>query len=121
MYIGDHVLDFLISQLVIEYYGTHNSDQKNPLWGRHAYWRVYLKDGTYIAKVTVPVKCIKPGAALQARLLKAELRKRLEAIGEVCEYDHYGMVQIGTSDPYGIRSILSAIEGKYWQFEKKAE
>lgn len=113
MRIYNQILDAIIENIKIEYNGTHNSDSAAPLWGRAAYWRLYHLDGEYISKVTAPVKSIQPSKATLDKLLKLELKKRIEAIVEHCETDHYGQVHIYMQDPYHIRSILKVVEGQF--------
>lgn len=119
MKIYDEVLDAILENIKIEYAGTHNSDVNSPLWGRAAYWRLYHLDGTYITKVTAPVKSIRPSSATLSKLLKAEVRKRIEAIQERCEADDYGQVHVYMNDPYIIRSILSVVEGEFLHILRK--
>jgi hypothetical protein len=118
MYIENSALDLLIKTLRIEYSGTHNSDPKAPMWGRRAYWRLYLGD-TYIAKVTAPVKSLQPKQITLDKLLKAELRKRIEAITERLQFDHYGQMQIVALDPYSVRRLVESLEGKYIDIEMR--
>jgi hypothetical protein len=113
MYIDNHLLDILISTLKIEYNGTHNSDPESPLWGRRAYWRVYLADGSYSAKITAPVKSINPRPATLAKLFRAELKRRIESIHERCTTDHYGNIQIEYRDPCSVKRIVESITNKY--------
>lgn len=119
MRIYDEILDAIIENIKIEYNGTHNSDKDSPLWGRCAYWRLYHLDGEYISKITTPVKSIRPAKATLDKLLKAELKKRIEAIVEHCETDHYGQVHIYMRDPYSIRSILKVVEGQFLDILRK--
>lgn len=72
-----------------------------------------MQDGTYISKVTAPVKVINPSKKTQLALLKAELKRRIGAIQEVCEADRYGQVQVYMIDPYSIRRILDVVEGRF--------
>lgn len=95
-----------------EYHGTHAPHNNTPLYGRRAYWRIYVGD-RFIAKVTTPVKSMNPKQATLDKLLKAEIKKRIEAISERVELDHYGMVVIIKTDPYSIRPLTELIEGQY--------
>lgn len=114
MHIWETLLDCLISQIKIEYNGTHNSDPSAPLYGRRAYWRLYLSDGTYVCKMTTPVKSINPKQRTLDKLFKAELKRRIEAISEHVTTDDYGRVQIEYRDPYSVKRLLDAIVGKYY-------
>lgn len=114
MRISDYLLNVIISELRIEYNGTHNSDPKSPLWGRCAYWRIYLGD-TYINKITAPVKSINPKQATLNRLLKLELKKRINAIEESLECSHYGEIVKVFCDPYSIMPLIKAFEGRYFK------
>lgn len=113
MRIDNYLIDLIVANIRVEYCGTHNSDPNSPLLGRAAYFRLYHKDGTYISKVTTPVKVINPSIKTRDMLLKRELKRRIEAIQETCETDRYGQVHIYMIDPYSIRRVLDAIEGKY--------
>ncbi len=113
MYIENSLLDLIISKLTIEYSGCHNSDSKNPLWGRAAYWRIYVGD-TYIAKITTPVKSLEPTKKTLDKLFRAELKKRIEAIHERFTTDHYGNMQIEQRDPYSMKRLLGMFENKYY-------
>lgn len=117
MYIQDSLLDLLISQLTIEYNGTHNADSKNPLWGRHAYWRVYL-NGSFVAKITTRVHSINPRPETLKKLFKAELKKRIGAISETVEADHYTQVYILQRDPYGVRRLVEHLKGQFYDLRK---
>lgn len=120
MYISDSLIELIISRCTIEYNGTHNSDRKNPLWGRAAYWRVYVPGYGFCCKITAPVKSINPKQKTLDKLLRAELRKRIEAIQETCETDHYGEVHIYMLDPYSVRRLVESIDKAYtnWDGEK---
>lgn len=115
MYIDNALLDILIKTLVIEYNGTYNSDPKNPLLGRAAYWRVYLEGYGFVCKITTPVKSIKPKQATLDKLLRAELKKRIEAIHERATTNHYGEIGIEYRDPYNVRRLVESLERKYIQ------
>jgi len=117
MYISSQVLDLLISKLVIEYNGTHNSDPKSSLWGRRAYWRIYMHGHGFAGKITTPVKSINPKPATLQKLFRAELRKRFEAVQMQCCTDHYGQIYQQTADPYSVLPLLKAVEGKYLDIE----
>lgn len=118
MYISVASVEFILSQCRVEYSGTHNSDSKNPLWGRAAYWRIYLGD-TYICKITAPVKSINPRPATLHKLLVNELRERIFSIGEYVEMDHYAQIKIERRDPSGVERLVNNIVGKYWDIETR--
>ena len=113
MYIDSFVIDCIYSKIKIEYSGTHAPHNDTPLYGRRAYWRLYMPDGTYVAKVTAPVKTINPRQKTLEKLLKAELRKRLGEIGFRMDIDNYGCMRVVESDPYSVRRLLELVEGKY--------
>lgn len=122
MYISDYLLDLVIKCVRVEYNGTHNSDRENPLWGRRAYWRVYMPSYGFACKITAPVRSIKPKQATLDRLFREELKRRFEAIHECVETDHYGQVQVVWRDPYSVRKLLEVVEGKfYWLIERDLE
>jgi hypothetical protein len=119
MYIENAILDLLISKLTIEYSGTHNSDTKNPLWGRCAYWRVFAQDQGFVCKITTPVKCINPRPETLKKLFRAELKKRFESIHERFTSNHYGEMHLEYRDPYGVKPLLKLLERKYYDLELK--
>lgn len=116
MYIDNALLDLIIASplVTIEYSGTHNSDPKAPLWGRRAYWRVYIQGSGFAFKITAPVKSISPKKATLDKLFKAELKNRFEAIGEHFTTDHYGRMQVEYRDPYSVKQLLKVAEGYYY-------
>lgn len=119
MYIEQSLLDLLISKLRIEYNGCHspNHGDGQTLYGRAAYWRVYDSDGTYLAKITTPVKTMEPKPKTLEKLFRAELQKRIEAIHERCTTDHYGHIQVERRDPYSMRRMLDLILNRYYDLE----
>lgn len=119
MRISNSLIDLILSRCTVEYNGTHNSDRNNPLWGRHAYWRVSVPGYGYCRKITAPVKSINPKQKTLDKLLRAELRKRIEAVQETCETNHYGEVCIYMTDPYGVRPLLNAIDGAYTEYNEE--
>ncbi len=121
MYISNSLLELIISRCTIEYNGTHNSDRNNPLWGRAAYWRVYVPGIGFACKITTPVKSINPKQKTLDKLLRAELRKRIEAIQETCETNHYGEVQVFMRDPYSVRSLVESIDGAYTEYYENSD
>lgn len=116
MRIANSLIDLILSRCTVEYNGTHNSDRQNPLWGRAAYWRIYVPGYGFSCKITAPVKTMHPRQSTLNKLLKAELRKRLEAIEETCETNHYGEVQVYMTDPYSVRPLINAIDGAYTEY-----
>lgn len=119
MYIQNDILDLMISKLTIEYSGTHNSDLKNPLWGRRAYWRIFMQDYGFVCKITAPVKSINPTQKTLNKLFRAELKKRLNAIDTIVQTDHYSQIHVIEIDPYSVRTLLKCVQGKYLNLEKK--
>lgn len=117
MKIYDSLIDLILSRCKVEYNGTHNSDPKSPLWGRRAYWRVSIPGYGFCCKITAPVKSINPKQKTLDRLLRAELRRRIEEIQEICETNHYGEVSIYMRDPYGVRPLVNAISGAYTYYD----
>ena len=118
MRIQKSLVDLILKQVRVEYNGTHNPDPKNPLWGRAAYWRLYIGD-SYVCKVTTPVKSIKPKQSTLDRLLKAELQHRLESITESLEADPYTQVVIVRYDPYGVRRLLDLVVGQFYDLKMR--
>lgn len=121
MYIDSALLDLIIASplITIEYSGTHNSDPKAPLWGRRAYWRVYIQGSGFAMKITAPVKSINPSKKTLAKLFKAELNKRFNEIHERFTTDHYGRMQVEYRDPNNIRQLLKVAEGYYFDLYSK--
>lgn len=113
MRIGDKLVDEIIKGLKVEYNGCHAPHNSTPLYGRAAYWRIYLLDGTFIAKITTKVKVMRPNAKTLSKLFRAELKRRIEAIGPVCETDNYGQVVVYDQDPYCVGRVLDIIENKF--------
>jgi hypothetical protein len=66
-----------------------------------------------VAKLTAPVKAMQPKEETLRRLLKEELYKCIQAIGPVCETDHYGQVVIYDVDTYEVKPLLRLIDKKY--------
>ena len=116
MKIADSFLDLLISRIKIKYNGCHSPHPSEPFYGRAAYWYVSDHEGVYCCKITTPVTIMVPTPEELKVLFKAELQKRIGAIGEICEIDDFGRVQITAIDPYSCRRLLRAIEGKYYDF-----
>ena len=118
MRIWSSVVDLIIKQARVEYSGTHSPDPNCPLYGRCAYWRIYIGD-TYVCKVTARVKTLNPKQATLDKLLRAELQRRIEAIGFCMDVDHYGQMREIRVDPYGVRPLLDLVEGKYMDILKR--
>lgn len=119
MYIDSFVIECIISKLKIEYGGCHAPHNDTPLYGRRAYWRVYLEDGTYVAKITTPVKTLNPKPKTLNKLLRAELRNRLGEIGYRMDIDNYGCMRVVESDPYSLKRLLELVDGKYMDIHFK--
>lgn len=119
MYISKALYDFMFSKLEIEYSGCHNSDPKNPLWGRRAYFRISL-NGTYYNKVTVPVTVLEPTKKQLNSLLKKELLKRINEIGLMLDVDGYSHCRIIEVDPYSVKRLVhDFFENKYLDIDYK--
>lgn len=117
MTIPNSLIDLIISRCTIEYNGTHapwsQEHGNNGLYGRHAYWRVFVPGIGFCCKITAPVKSINPKQKTLDKLLRAELRKRIEAIQEHVETDHYGQLYIAMRDPYSVRRLVESIDKAY--------
>lgn len=114
MRIWNSIIDKMMQspRLRVEYGGCHAPHNETPLYGRNAYWRLYIDDA-FIAKVTAPVKAMEPKPATLEKLLKAAVKARIENIGEVCETDHYGQIYVVKCDPSSVRRLLELVEGQY--------
>lgn len=113
MKIDDVLIDCILEEVNLEYGGCHNSDRDNPLWGRCAYYRVYSKDGHYLSKITFPVKTLEPRESTRLKLLRAEIKHRVESITEYCTTTWSGQVVIEERDPYSVQCLLDLIKNKY--------
>lgn len=117
MYISNSLIELILSRCTVEYSGTHAPHcpklGNKGLWGRAAYWRVYVPGVGFTCKITAPVKSINPKQATLDKLLRAELRKRIEAIQETTELNHYGEVETFMRDPYSVRRLVESIHGAY--------
>lgn len=124
MYISNSLLELIINRCTVEYNGTHTPWSKEygnkGLYGRCAYWRVYAPGLGFICKITTPVKSINPKQKTLDKLFRIELRKRIEAIQETCEINHYGEVNISMRDPYSVRSLVNSIDGAYTEYYKNS-
>jgi len=109
MYIQNTIIEFILTQVEVEYSGTHNSDPKAPLYGRCAYWRIYL-DGSFVCKITTPVKSINPKPATLHKLLVEELSKQFRAIQDRIETNEWGQIWRQHSDPYSVEKLLSVVK-----------
>lgn len=122
MYISNSLIELIISRCTIEYNGTHapwcSKKGNKGLYGRAAYWRVYVPGYGFACKVTAPVKSLKPKQKTLDALLRKELRKRIEAIQETCEADHYGQVHTFMRDPYSVRSLIESIDCAYTYWDE---
>lgn len=118
MNIYNSCIDLIVQQCRIEYNGTHAPHNETPLYGRRAYWRVYIGD-SYVCKITAPVKSLNPKQATLDKLFKAELAKRIQAIGYSLDVDHYGCMRVISVDPYGVRALVDLLEGKYTDILKR--
>lgn len=112
MYIPNSAVQLIMAQVRVEYSGCHAPHSETPLYGRRAYFRLYIGDD-YIAKVTVPVKTMNPHKATLDKLLLAEVKRRIEAIGPELDLDRYGCMRVVDRDPYGVKRLLDLVEGKY--------
>jgi hypothetical protein len=120
MYIQDALIDLILDTCKFEYNGTHCPHRETPLYGRAAYWRAYLPTGTYVCKITTPVKTLNPKPATLRKLLKAELKSRIREIGNNCTFDHYGQVEIRHCDPSGVMPLVESIKGMYPDLKRSA-
>lgn len=124
MYIQKSIVQAILKskKVTIEYSGTHNSDFKNPLYGRRAYWRLYLQDVGFVCKVTTPVKSLNPKKETLDKLLEAELLKRLSAIDLSVDLNSYGQVTGPREiDPYSVKRLLSVVVGEYLDLLQKGQ
>ncbi len=119
MYIGNSILDLIMKEITIEYNGTHNSDPKAPLWGRRAYWRISHKNLRGCMKITTKVYSVNPRSETLKKLLRVEIKRRIEAIQECMTLDNYGQMYIQQSDPYSIRPLIEIFERKFLEFEMR--
>lgn len=123
MYISNSLIELIISRCTIEYSGTHAPYcpklGNKGLWGRAAYWRVYMPRYGFACKITAPVKSLNPRKATLDKLLRAELRRRIEAIQETCETNHYGEVCVYMKDPYSMCVLVESIQGAYTQWDEE--
>lgn len=115
MLIWNSLVDLIVDspKLTVEYSGTHCPHPETPLYGRAAYWRLYIAGYGFMAKVTAPVKVLNPQPKTLDKLLRAEIKRRIEAIQDVVETDHYGQVYVIHRDPYGVERLLDLIKGEY--------
>lgn len=116
MFIQTSIVNAIIvsPKIRIEYSGTHNSDPKNPLYGRRAYWRLYLEGYGFVCKVTAPVRSINPKQSTLNKLLVTTLKERLSAIDYVVGLNPYGEISKPYKiDPYSCEKLLDAVTGEY--------
>lgn len=112
MNITNSVLNEIFKKVRFEYSGCHSPDKKNPLWGRAAYWRAYI-GGSFVCNITTPVNVMNPRKSTLEKLLKKEVRKRIEAITEIAQPNHYGQIYIYSVDPYSVRPLVESIDREY--------
>jgi hypothetical protein len=105
MKINNKRLDRIISKLTIEYNGCHAPWSDTPLYGRNAYWRIYINN-TFVAKITAPVKSMQPRNNTLQKLFKSALKKRLERIRKAILIDDYGYEYRRKLDPSSLRSLI---------------
>lgn len=119
MYIESTLLDKIMELCKFKYGGCHAPHNETPLYGRVAYWRAYLPDGTYVCKITTPVEVLEPEPAQLQKLLRIEVKKRFKEIHELVMCDHYGKIKIVYRDPNGIKPLLKCILDKYYDQDFK--
>jgi hypothetical protein len=117
MYISNRVLDLLIELIKVEYGGCHAPHNDTPLYGRSAYWRIYLPDGTFVAKITTPVQSLNPTKKTLQRLFKAELKQRINDIQIVMDTTYSGQMFISERDPSSVKPLMKFLENKYYDLE----
>ena len=112
MYLSDSLLDLVLKRCSVEYRGLHSSGG----WPSRAYYMLSVegKSLSSCKVVTQPIKAKQPKQATLDKALRAELRRRFDAVQVLVETDHYGQVQQPRIiDPHGVLPLLQTISGNY--------
>ncbi len=111
MYIYSSIIEQIIKRCTFEYSGVHSSNG----WPGRAYWRVYVPEYGFACKiVSGPLRSKNPKQATLDKALRAELKRRFDAVQVIVDTDHYGQVSSPRiNDPTGVMQLLKAVEGKY--------